>query len=106
MRAMGTGTSDYAGPSQSVATGQEEHATVIAFKLGTCHGQLMYQAVEWYFPSMARSSTRTGTRTSAPAATCPTSNGHPPPGLRAPAGTHRPPAAGRPGAAVSHGQGG
>jgi hypothetical protein len=49
-RAMGTGTSDYVGPSQSVATGKEEHATVVAFKLGTCHGQLMYQAVEWYFP--------------------------------------------------------
>jgi hypothetical protein len=42
--------SDYVGPSQSVATGTEEPATVVAFRRGTCHGQLMYQAVEWYFP--------------------------------------------------------
>jgi len=49
-RAVGTGTSEYIGPTQSVAKGKEEHAKVVAFKLGTCHGKLMYQAVEWYFP--------------------------------------------------------
>jgi hypothetical protein len=49
-RAVATGVSDYAGPGQSVAAGTEETATVVAFRLGTCDGTLMYQAVEWYFP--------------------------------------------------------
>ena len=49
-RATGTGRAEYVGPSQSVATGTEQTATVVAFDLGTCHGTLMYQAVEWYFP--------------------------------------------------------
>jgi hypothetical protein len=49
-QAQGTGTSEYVGPNQSVATGTEESATVVAFNLGTCDGRLMYQAVEWYFP--------------------------------------------------------
>jgi hypothetical protein len=49
-RAVGTGTSDYVGPTQSVATGTEEAATVVAFNLGTCDGKRMYRAVEWYFP--------------------------------------------------------
>lgn len=48
--AVGSGKSDYVGPGQSVATGSEQRATVEAFKLGKCHGKLMYQAVEWYFP--------------------------------------------------------
>ena len=49
-RAYGTGTSDYVGPSQTVATGTEEHVTVVAFDRGTCHGKYMYRAVEWFFP--------------------------------------------------------
>jgi hypothetical protein len=48
--AVGTGKSDYVGPGQSVAAGSQQRATVRAFRLGTCHGKLMYQAVEWYFP--------------------------------------------------------
>jgi hypothetical protein len=48
--AVGSGTSDYVGPAQTVAGGTEEPATVVAFDLGTCQGRLMYQAVEWYFP--------------------------------------------------------
>jgi hypothetical protein len=48
--AVATGVSDYVGPGQSVAGGTEETATVVAFDLGTCHGKLMYRAVEWYFP--------------------------------------------------------
>lgn len=48
--ATGTGTTDYVGPSQSVAAGTRETATVVAFRLGTCDGKLMYRAVEWYFP--------------------------------------------------------
>ncbi len=48
--AVGTGKTDYVGPGKSVATGSEQRATVEAFKLGKCHGKLMYKAVEWYFP--------------------------------------------------------
>jgi hypothetical protein len=48
--AVGSGKSDYVGPGQSVAAGSEQRATVEAFKLGKCHGKLMYKAVEWYFP--------------------------------------------------------
>jgi hypothetical protein len=48
--ATGTGTDEYVGSGQSVATGREEAATVVAFDLGPCDGRLMYRAVEWYFP--------------------------------------------------------
>jgi hypothetical protein len=49
-KAVATGITDYVGPNQTVAGGTEEPATVVAFKLGTCDGKLMYRAVEWYFP--------------------------------------------------------
>jgi len=49
-RATGSGLSEYIGPGQSVATGRQAKATVVAFHLGRCHGTLMYKAVEWYFP--------------------------------------------------------
>ena len=49
-RATASGTSDYVGNGQSVASGTQKPVTVVAFKLGTCHGTLMYKAVEWYFP--------------------------------------------------------
>ena len=49
-QAMGAGTAEYVGPSQTVAEGTEESATIVAFNLGTCSGKFMYQAVEWYFP--------------------------------------------------------
>jgi hypothetical protein len=49
-KAIGTGTSDYVGPTQSVASGTEESARIVAFHLGTCHGRRAYDAVEWYFP--------------------------------------------------------
>jgi hypothetical protein len=48
--ASGTGTAEYVAPGQSVAQGSEEHVTVVAFDLGTCHGRTAYRAVEWYFP--------------------------------------------------------
>jgi hypothetical protein len=48
--AIGTGTSDYVGPNQTVAGGTQEKVTIVAFDLGICGGTLMYQAVEWYFP--------------------------------------------------------
>jgi hypothetical protein len=54
-RAVGTGTSDYVGPNQTVATGSEQRATVVAFSLGSCHGKRMYRAVEWYFPQHGQS---------------------------------------------------
>ena len=49
-QAIGSGTSEYVGPGQSVATGTPQPVTVVAFHLGNCHGTLMYRAVEWYFP--------------------------------------------------------
>ena len=49
-KAVGTGVSEWVGPGQSVATGTPEPVRVVAFHLGTCRGQFMYQAVEWYFP--------------------------------------------------------
>jgi hypothetical protein len=49
-RAVATGVSEWAGAGQSVATGTPEPVRVVAFHLGSCGGQLMYQAVEWYFP--------------------------------------------------------
>src|ERR1700728_4142485 len=49
-QATATGTAEYVGPNQSVASGTEETATVVAFDLGTCDGKYMYQAIEWYFP--------------------------------------------------------
>jgi hypothetical protein len=54
-RAVGTGTAEYVGPNQIVATGSQQRATVVAFRLGTCHGKLMYRAVEWYFPQHGQS---------------------------------------------------
>lgn len=48
--AVGTGMAEYVGPNQSVASGTEEAATVVAFNLGSCGGTFMYRAVEWYFP--------------------------------------------------------
>jgi hypothetical protein len=54
-RAIGSGTAEYVGPNQSVATGKQKPATVVAFHLGTCGGKLMYQAVEWYFPGQGQS---------------------------------------------------
>ena len=54
-QAQATGTSEYVGPNQSVATGRPETATVVAFDLGNCDGKLMYQAVEWYFPQHGQS---------------------------------------------------
>jgi hypothetical protein len=54
-RAIGQGLAEYVGPNQSVATGKQKPATVVAFHLGMCDGKLMYQAVEWYFPEKGQS---------------------------------------------------
>lgn len=53
--ASGTGRSDYVGPGRSVADGQEESVTVVAFELGQCGGAFMYEAVEWYFAQHGQS---------------------------------------------------
>jgi hypothetical protein len=54
-KAIGYGQAEYVGPNQSVATGRQKPATVVAFHLGMCDGKLMYQAVEWYFPGEGQS---------------------------------------------------
>jgi len=54
-RVTGTGLAEYIGPGQSVATGRQARATVVAFHLGRCHGTLMYKAVEWFFPQHGQS---------------------------------------------------
>jgi hypothetical protein len=54
-RAVGTGTSVWVGPRQSVAQGRPAAVTVEAFRLGMCHGKLAYRAVEWYFPEHGQS---------------------------------------------------
>jgi len=49
--AIGTGRSYDPTGKPSVAQSVENQATVVAFDLGECKGQLMYRAIEWYFPS-------------------------------------------------------
>ncbi|HEV2634340.1 MAG TPA: hypothetical protein VGX23_04275 [Actinocrinis sp.] len=49
--ATATGTSEHVSDNESVAQGTEAKATVVAFDLGTCDGKLMYQKIDWYFPS-------------------------------------------------------
>ena len=49
-RAIGTAVSEYVAPNQDVAEGTEQTATIVAFKLGYCLGNYVYEAVEWYFP--------------------------------------------------------
>ena len=34
----------------TVAESIKQPATIVAYNLGTCNGQLMYQAAKWYFP--------------------------------------------------------
>jgi hypothetical protein len=53
--ASGSGTGLYVAGNQPVAAGTEQPVTIVAFKLGTCDGKLMYQAVEWYFPQHGQS---------------------------------------------------
>jgi hypothetical protein len=49
-RATGTGTANYASPSQFEYQAKPYPATVVAFDRGVCNGIYMYEAVEWYFP--------------------------------------------------------
>lgn len=44
-KATGTGTGYHSG-----ADAKPGKAAVVAFKLGMCKGQQMYQAITWYFP--------------------------------------------------------
>lgn len=50
-QARGTGTAYYEPPGASVAESVKAPATIVAYNLGTCDGQLMYQAAKWYFPA-------------------------------------------------------
>jgi hypothetical protein len=47
-RAIGTGTGWRLGQHQIVA----DRVVVVAFDLGTCRGQYVYDALEWYFPQI------------------------------------------------------
>ncbi len=49
-RAEGTGTSYWEAPGAAVAESVSRPAAIVAYNLGTCNGQLMYQAAKWYFP--------------------------------------------------------
>jgi PAB1-binding protein PBP1 len=50
-QAIGTGTSYGIPPgAASVAESVKEPAMIVAYNLGNCNGQLMYQAAKWYFP--------------------------------------------------------
>ena len=62
-------TSEYVGPNQSVASGTEESATVVAFDLGTCDGKLHVPGHRVVLPAARPDLQPGGTRTSAPAAT-------------------------------------
>ena len=52
--ATGTGRGTYVGPSQTVAQGTMETATVVAYDLGTCKGAPAYLLVRWYFPEQGQ----------------------------------------------------
>jgi RNA polymerase sigma factor (sigma-70 family) len=53
-QATGTGTGTYVPDNTPVAAGTQEPVTVVAFDPGLCHGKLMYQAIEWFFPQHAQ----------------------------------------------------
>ncbi|MEP9395359.1 hypothetical protein ABLE92_25300 [Gordonia sp. VNQ95] len=48
--AHAVGTAAWADPTKIEADLFPEQTQVVAFNLGTCDGQLMYQNLEWYFP--------------------------------------------------------
>ncbi len=54
-QATGTGTAYWDPPGAAVAESVAEPATIVAYNLGSCNGQLMYQAVDWYFPGQGES---------------------------------------------------
>jgi hypothetical protein len=54
-QATGTGTANWEAPGATVADSVPAPATIVAYNLGTCNGQLMYQAAKWYFPGKGES---------------------------------------------------
>jgi hypothetical protein len=54
--ATGTGTGYWVGPGQIVAQGTPQSVDITALDLGSCGGQYMYRAVEWYFPQHGQTS--------------------------------------------------
>ena len=53
--ATGTGTAYWEAPGATAAESVAKPATIVAYDLGTCNGQLMYQAAKWYFPGQGES---------------------------------------------------
>lgn len=50
-QAVGAGEAEYDWPGTAVAANPiSPGARIVAFHLGTCHGQRSYNALEWYFP--------------------------------------------------------
>jgi len=56
-QALGTGIADYVAPGEFVYQSTPQSAVVVAYDLGSCSGQLMYQMVSWYFPQFGQSFT-------------------------------------------------
>ncbi|MDA8277182.1 MAG: hypothetical protein M0Z45_03145 [Actinomycetota bacterium] len=48
--ATGSGMAGYVAPGQAAASASRQSATVVAFNLGLCNGQMVYRDVVWYFP--------------------------------------------------------
>ena len=46
---------DWEAPGAAVAESVSRPAAIVAYNLGTCNGQLMYQAAKWYFPGEGES---------------------------------------------------
>jgi hypothetical protein len=61
-KAIGTGEAVYVAPGQFTYQGTLQHATIVAFDLGTCAGHPAYLAVEWYFPQYGGKFNPTGVR--------------------------------------------
>lgn len=55
--ATGKGIAAYVAPGQATATATRQSATVVAFNLGYCNGEMVYREITWYFPQDGQSET-------------------------------------------------
>ncbi len=53
--AQGSGMASYVAPGQATASAVKAQATIVAFNLGICNGEMVYRDVEWYFPTYGQS---------------------------------------------------
>ncbi len=53
--ATGSGIAAYVAPGQATATAMKQSATVVAFNLGDCNGEMVYRDILWYFPQYGQS---------------------------------------------------